>query len=142
MIYYGLQKPLLYKNNRLRLKGDEITIMQQPAGGENFTVFEGYVKANRMFILPVFTSTYRFCLVVEMFSFKSLRRGAFPFALTLYVNGLVDSRVSVCCENRHKKGVHLGGKDGSFGMYDVRRFKSIERCDMTVILIIQPCLLS
>ncbi|CAF4909024.1 unnamed protein product, partial [Rotaria socialis] len=53
------------------------------------------------------------------FSFESRRHPDYPFALALYINGLIDSRISTCCEYRHKRNVPLGGKQGLFGIVDV-----------------------
>ncbi len=36
------------------------------------------------------------------------------------MNGLIDSRISVCCEYKHKQRVPLGGKRGSFAILNVQ----------------------
>ena len=79
-----------------------------------------------------FASTHEFFLLLGVFSFTSLRKEPFPFALTLFINGLATSRVSVCCENRHRKGVRIGGKISPFAMCGVRRLKSVERFDLCI----------
>lgn len=46
MIYYGTQIAIDYDKSRFQKKGDEIIVMQQHCGGENLTVFKGFVKPN------------------------------------------------------------------------------------------------
>lgn len=58
---------------------------------------------------------------LETFTFDSRRHEDYPFALALYINGLFDSRISVCCEYKHKHNVRLGSRCGLFGIYDVRK---------------------
>lgn len=53
------------------------------------------------------------------FSFVSRRHEDYPFALSFYVNGLINIRISTCCEYRHKRNKPLGGKQGLFGIVDV-----------------------
>jgi hypothetical protein len=66
-------------------------------------------------------------IYLEKFSFDSRRHPDYPFALSFYINGLIDSRISVCCEYKHKRNVPLGGKHGLFGITDVQRVKPCER---------------
>ncbi len=62
-----------------------------------------------------------FCFCsLEKFRFESHRHNSYPFALTLYVNGLIDSRISVCCEYKHKLAIPIGGKKGSFAILNVQ----------------------
>jgi hypothetical protein len=56
----------------------------------------------------------------EKFTFESRRHNDYPFALTLYVNGIIDCRISVCCEYKHKLGIPLGGKRASFAICNVQ----------------------
>lgn len=69
---------------------------------------------------------------LEKFQFFSRRHPDYPFALAFYVNGLIVNRVSVCCESKHKHNVPLGGKNGFFGIVDV---KQVEPCRRFVIFI-------
>ncbi len=62
---------------------------------------------------------YFFCSL-EKFRFESHRHNEYPFALTLYVNGLIDCRISVCCEYKHKLAIPIGGKKGSFAILNVQ----------------------
>ncbi len=69
-----------------------------------------------------------FCFCsLEKFRFESHRHNSYPFALTLYVNGLIDSRISVCCEYKHKRNVPLGGPHGLFAISDVQKVKPCRR---------------
>lgn len=56
---------------------------------------------------------------LDEFTFKSRRQNSFPFALTLYIDGIIDSRISVCCEYKHKLNVPLGSKSASFAIVNV-----------------------
>jgi hypothetical protein len=44
MTYFGPQTLIEYDKSWFQQKGDEIIVMQQHCGGENLTVFKGYVK--------------------------------------------------------------------------------------------------
>ncbi|CAF3476669.1 unnamed protein product [Rotaria sp. Silwood1] len=110
MIYYGPTTNIDYNTTWFQPDGDEIVVSQQHCGGENLVVFKGYVKP------------------YEKFEFESRRHRDYPFALTLYINGLIDSRLSACCEHRHKRNVPLGGKHGLFGIVDVKNIKPCRCC--------------
>ncbi|CAF2639135.1 unnamed protein product [Rotaria sp. Silwood2] len=110
MIYYGPQAIIDHKNNWFHPNGDEIMVMQQHCGGENLIVFKGFVKPN------------------EIFNFESRRHPEYPFAVALYINGLIDSRISVCCEYKHKYNVRLGSKYGLFGIYNVQKSQPCRSC--------------
>lgn len=60
-------------------------------------------------------------LDLETFTFDSRRHPDYPFGLALYINGIFDSRISVCCEYKHKHNVRLGSRYGLFGIYDVQK---------------------
>ena len=51
-----------------------------------------------------------------------------PFGLTLYVDGVMDCRVSACCEYRHSTGKLLGSKTAHFGLVKVEGGKPCYRC--------------
>ncbi|CAF1391599.1 unnamed protein product [Rotaria sordida] len=110
MIYYGPQTIIDYNIAWCQPDGDEIVVSQQHCGGENLIVFKGYVKPN------------------ETFEFESRRHQDYPFALAFYVNGLIDSRLSTCCEYRHKRNIPLGGKHGLFGIIDIKNIKPCRYC--------------
>ncbi|CAF3773595.1 unnamed protein product [Rotaria magnacalcarata] len=110
MIYYGWQTFSDYDTSWCQSDGDEIIVSQQHCGGENLIVFKGHVKS------------------FEKFSFEYRRHPDYPFALALYINGLIDSRISTCCEYRHKRNVPLGGKQGLFSIVDVIGAKPCRNC--------------
>ncbi len=119
MIYYGPPKNIDRKNTWYQPNGDEIVVMQQHCGGENLIVFRGLVRPNGKFkfkFILLFNYNYS-----ETFTFDSRRHPDYPFALAIYINGLIDSRISVCCEYKHKHNVRLGSKYGLFGIYDVQK---------------------
>ncbi|CAF0775880.1 unnamed protein product [Adineta ricciae] len=110
MIYYGQKSPYDYDNCWFKPDGDEIMVSQQHCGGENLTVYRGHVKPG------------------GIFKFFSHRHRGYPFALSLYVNGLVKSRISVCCEYKHKRNVPLDGRHGLFGIHDVQKVTPCLSC--------------
>ncbi|CAH8625429.1 unnamed protein product [Heterobilharzia americana] len=73
-----------------------ITVIQQPNGGNTHTVFKGLLQPG------------------DIFQITSRRVYGFPFSLTFYVDGKQYTRISTCCEYRHKTGIRLGGKNGHF----------------------------
>lgn len=61
--------------------------------------------------------------ILAEFTFQSRRHLDFPFGLTLYVKGYIDSRISTCCEYKHRHGVRLGGERGHFAIISVKGSK-------------------
>lgn len=57
---------------------------------------------------------------LDEFTFDSRRRSDYPFGISLYVKGLIDSRISTCCEYKHRHGVRLGGDRGHFAIKSVK----------------------
>ncbi|KAH9489952.1 Glutamate-rich protein 3 [Bulinus truncatus] len=76
-------------------KRQDIIVEQQHCGGNTLIVFRGKLEAG------------------ETFSFISKRHTGYPFALTIYIDGKADCRVSTCCEYHHQ-GIKLFGKNGHF----------------------------
>jgi hypothetical protein len=60
---------------------------------------------------------------LDEFSFESLRHMDYPFGLSLFVKGVIDSRISTCCEYKHRRGVRLGGELGHFAIKSVHGSK-------------------
>lgn len=56
----------------------------------------------------------------ECFTFISRRHLGMPFGLTFYLDGMMDSRVSACCEFRHQCGKLLGSKSSHFRLVKVK----------------------
>ncbi|CAM4901431.1 unnamed protein product [Rotaria socialis] len=109
MIYYGPQTVIDSRTNWCQPHGDEIMVMQQHCGGENLVVFKGFKY-------------------LEIFTFESRRHRDYPFAVAIYINGLIDSRISVCCEYKHKHHVRLGSKHGLFAIYDIKKSEPCRTC--------------
>lgn len=134
MVYYGPPTPLDPKVAWSKPNGDEVMVMQQHCGGENLIVYKGFVIPNRK---------YTFCFLdlvfpidvkyeyLETFKFQSRRHPDYPFAVSIYINGLIDSRLSVCCEYKHKLNTRLGSKHGLFAL---RSVKKSEPCRLYVYL--------
>ena len=61
--------------------------------------------------------------ILDEFTFNSRRHSDYPFGLSFYVKGLIDSRISTCCEYRHRHGVRLGGDRGHFAIKSVQGSK-------------------
>ena len=55
------------------------------------------------------------------FTFISMRHRGYPFSVTIYVNGVLDCRVSTCCEYKHPVGARLGGPTGHFGIVGIKK---------------------
>ncbi|CAF5027189.1 unnamed protein product [Rotaria sp. Silwood1] len=110
MIYIGPQTNIDYDQTLFQPNGYEVIVMQQHCGGQNVILFKNYLQPN------------------EMFTFRSRRHPEYPFALSLYVNGLIDCRISVCCEYKHKIGVPLTGKRASFAIYQVQGGQPCQTC--------------
>lgn len=100
MIYYGPHTKVDYDHNLFE-PTDEIMVMQQHCGGENLIVYRNRLEAGKEF------------------EFTSRRHAEFPLGLSLYINGLIDSRISTCCEYKHRHGVRLGGERGHFAIITV-----------------------
>lgn len=66
-------------------------------------------------------------ILLEIFRFQSRRHQDYPFALAFYINGLIDNRLSICCESRYKHNVRIGGKRGSFGIINVDKSRACRR---------------
>jgi hypothetical protein len=66
-------------------------------------------------------------MYLETFTFESRRHPGYPFAVAIYINGLIDSRISVCCEYKHKHNVRLGSNRGLFGIFDVKKSRPCPR---------------
>nr|XP_022304753.1 glutamate-rich protein 3-like isoform X4 [Crassostrea virginica] len=90
-----------------------VTIDQQHCGGNTLQVFRENLKPG------------------EIFSFISRRHRGYPFSLSIFVDGRVDSRVSTCCEYKHAKGVKLGGKMGHFSLLKVEGATPCYKCKLT-----------
>jgi hypothetical protein len=120
MTYHGQKTFVEYDKSWFQQKGDEILVMQQHCGGENLPVFKGFVEPggkNQFFL------SFNDRIHLEKFAFDSKRHSDYPFALALYINGLINSRISVCCEYKHKKNALLGGPHGSFSIASVQKVK-------------------
>ncbi|CAH8636771.1 unnamed protein product [Schistosoma haematobium] len=95
-----------------------ITVIQQPNGGNTHTLFKGLLQPG------------------DTFQIISKRVYGFPFSLTIYVDGTQDTRISACCEYRHRQGARIGGKhghfiylsvEGSFPCFRCRAFKKLKQ---------------
>ncbi|ELT88540.1 hypothetical protein CAPTEDRAFT_170265, partial [Capitella teleta] len=92
---------------------DEIMVEQQHCGGNTLIVFKEK-------ILPA-----------SDFCFTSRRHRGYPFSLTFYVNGVLDCRLSACCEFKHQVGSRLGGSKGHFGVLGVEGGVPCYRCQLS-----------
>ncbi|CAF3685342.1 unnamed protein product [Rotaria sp. Silwood1] len=109
MIYYGPHTKLEYDHSIFE-PVDEVIVMQQHCGGENLIVYKNHLKAG------------------DEFTFNSRRHSDYPFGLSLYIQGLIDSRISTCCEYKHRHGVRLGGERGHFAIISVEGSKPCIKC--------------
>ncbi|KAL8572572.1 hypothetical protein ACOMHN_017206 [Nucella lapillus] len=90
----------------------EVTIEQQHCGGNTLTVFKERLEPG------------------SKFEFISYRHRGYPFSLSLYVDGQMDSRVSTCCEYRHSRGAKIGGKQGHFSLLRVSGAVPCYKCQV------------
>ncbi|CAF3453440.1 unnamed protein product [Rotaria socialis] len=109
MVYYGPHTKVDY-DHLVFEQIDEVIVMQQHCGGENLIVYKSHLKPG------------------AEFTFESHRHSDYPFGLSLYVKGLIDSRISTCCEYKHRHGVKLGGDRGHFAIKSVHGSKPCVRC--------------
>ncbi len=120
MAYYGPQITLDLNRICFHPNGDEIVVMQQHCGGKNLVVFKGLVKpsgkSKSLLFYLIFKSS-------ETFTFESHPHPDYPFALSLYINNSMDSRISVCCEYKYKNNLQSGRKHGSFGIFNIQKSK-------------------
>ncbi|ESN95909.1 hypothetical protein HELRODRAFT_178825 [Helobdella robusta] len=110
MRYYG---DAIQLSNSWMVRRDEVVVEQQHCGGSTITVFKD-----------------KLCPGSD-FTFVSTRHSDYPFSLTIYVDYKQNTRVSVCCEAKHRKGVRLGGNSGMFGIVSVRNPRFCEKCSET-----------
>jgi hypothetical protein len=68
-------------------------------------------------------------LFLAEFTFDSHRHSDYTFGLTFYVKGYIDSRISTCCEYKHRHGVRLGGDRGHFAIKSVKGSKPCIKYD-------------
>jgi hypothetical protein len=92
MLYLGI--PLRLDCDRADQR-DEVTVEQQHCGGNSLIIYDNKLTAG------------------DEFSFTSERHHGFPFGVTIYVNGVHDSRLSACCEYRHRLHAVSGSKAGT-----------------------------
>ncbi|OBS73479.1 hypothetical protein A6R68_15983, partial [Neotoma lepida] len=62
------------------------------------------------------------------FQFISKRHHGFPFSLTFFLNGIQVTRLSSCCEFKHRRSSRLGGRKGYFGFVSVDKASPCYRC--------------
>jgi hypothetical protein len=56
---------------------------------------------------------------LDEFTFKSRRILDTPFTIAIYINGVIDSRISTCCEQGYLKQRHLQSKRSVFRVLSV-----------------------
>ncbi|CAF3137119.1 unnamed protein product [Rotaria sp. Silwood2] len=129
MVYYGPHTKVDY-DHLVFEQIDEIIVMQQHCGGENLIVYKNYLKPGGLVLYSFFSSTFdiHFNINLALFTFESRRHSDYPFGLSLYVKGLIESRISTCCEYKHRRGVKLGGDRGHFAIKSVHGSKPCIRC--------------
>ncbi|XP_063288902.1 uncharacterized protein LOC134573232 isoform X2 [Pelobates fuscus] len=88
---------------------DEVRMFQQACGGENLCVYKGYLSPG------------------ETFQFLSKRQHGFPFSASVYINGLIVTRLSSCCEYRYHAGFQQG-KRGCFRVTQISGGTPCYRC--------------
>lgn len=92
--------------------GVEIVIQQQHCGGNTMCVYRNHHNTD------------------DKFSFVSYRHLNFPYSLSIYLAGILYTRVSACCEYRHRKGTRIGGPQGLFSLVNVKGASPCARCQV------------
>ena len=64
-------------------------------------------------------SSINLLFITGDFTFTSRRHHGYPFSLTFYINGVLDCRLSTCCEYKHQRGARIGGRAGHFALIGV-----------------------
>jgi hypothetical protein len=58
-------------------------------------------------------------IYLDEFTFKSHRLLDTPFTIAIYINGVIDSRISTCCEQGYLKQRNLQSKRSAFRLLSV-----------------------
>ncbi|CAF4400214.1 unnamed protein product, partial [Adineta steineri] len=95
MLYLG--PPMIKSNGPYRFKAhaDEVLISQSYTTMGTKSVFKGCLKPN------------------DEFTFKSSRLTDRHFAMTIYINGIIDQRIFICCEYGFVNQSHFHTKRNS-----------------------------
>ncbi|XP_011477087.2 uncharacterized protein LOC105354674 isoform X2 [Oryzias latipes] len=88
MTYLGQR----HRGSNSEVTRDELKVLQQVTGGENICVFKGLITRG------------------EQFQFVSQRHIGYPFSASIYINGIMVTRISSCCEYRYAPGFQQGRK--------------------------------
>ncbi|RVE67740.1 hypothetical protein OJAV_G00084580 [Oryzias javanicus] len=81
-----------HRGSNSEVTRDELKVLQQVSGGENVCVFKGVVTRG------------------EQFQFVSQRHIGYPFSASMYINSIMVTRLSSCCEYRYAPGFQQGRK--------------------------------
>lgn len=108
-----------------------IEVHQQHCRGNTVCLFKGYLRPQGNTILTEMKIlTF---IIIETFRCVSRRHYGMPLGLTLYINGLVNCRLSSCCEYKHAQGSLVGGKSANFRLVSVEGGKPCYQCEMDSI---------
>ena len=127
MMYIEPEINIEYDREWFEPEGDEILIMQQHCGGENLIVYRGASKPNGNINKETTLYIKNEIFFLEIFAFESRRHVDYPFALAFYLNGVINIRLSICCESRCNGFTRIGGKHGLFAITNVENGKPCRR---------------
>ncbi|KAL5493545.1 hypothetical protein EMCRGX_G014743 [Ephydatia muelleri] len=95
-----------------RFSSNTVEVLQQHCGGNTVSLFKGGLKER------------------DTFSIVSRRHLGMPFGLSLYVDGLIDCRVSTCCEYKHGPGRLIGpAKQAHFAVVGIEGGAPCPACE-------------
>lgn len=97
MIYSGPKHSANDKLFSFKIPSDEVIVMQYQNNSNSIIVYKSYLRSNGNIYLMKWILFYSF-LCLDEFTFKSHRLLNTPFTIAIYINGVVDSRLSACCE--------------------------------------------
>ena len=66
-------------------------------------------------------------LYLGTIKFTSRRHSDCPFGVSIYVDGLIDCRMSACCEHKYRPG-RIGGRTGHFSLVHVTGSSPCTKC--------------
>ncbi len=83
-------------------------------------------------------------IYLDEFTFKSHRLLDTPFTIAIYINGIIDSRISTCCEQGYLKQRNLRSKRTAFQLlfvdggtpcytYDIKGKKTLQFSYLLVV---------
>lgn len=68
--------------------------------------------------------------LLDEFTIFSRRHYGMPLGLSMYIDGMINCRLSSCCEYKHYPGQMVGGKSAQFHLVQVNGGKPCYLCEL------------